>query len=128
MSDLKRKYESDENVYTGQITIRSKSNVVNSLKSGEFYLNQEDRDKYNSQLTGILSNHILTNNQFCIILIELNSDSLHRLFENDSYNRLPYELAEIYHFHLHPEHQPSIVSKLPKFNDSSRFVIFSVLI
>ena len=55
---------------------------------------------------------------FTIVVIKMHGDIVRQMLNNDRYRVLPNELAEIYHYHLHPEHSPKEIVKIPKFANS----------
>ena len=49
------------------------------------------------------------NKTFTYIVIKLEAEIVKTLFKNERFRILAAEMAEIYHFHLHPEHRPNHV-------------------
>lgn len=86
----------NQNVYGGSIQKRSQKG------SAQFMAPDEVRV---GKMIENIRNHETQFDQFTIFVIRLNDDVLRRLFREAAYERVPVELAEIYHFHLHPEHK-----------------------
>ncbi len=96
--DFKQKYEGHANVYAGTVTSRAKGSMQNV---------PADEAKVGKMINAIKA-HESQFDQFTIFVIRVNDDVSRRLGVRDHgrYERIPAELAEIYHFHLHPEHKP----------------------
>lgn len=85
----------NENVYSGSIKLRSKGNMQ--------FMNA-DEAKVGKMIDSIRT-HETNHEQFTIFVIRMNDDIIRRLFRSRCFEKVPSELAEIYHFHLHPEHK-----------------------
>lgn len=102
---LDERYKNHEDVYTG---------VISTREVGDNSLFAPDEIAV-SPMQVALREHEENNKNFTIIVIRMHRDIVTQMLNNDRYNVLPNELAEIYHFHLHPEHSPKeIVALFPK--------------
>ena len=61
-----------------------------------------------------------TSDHFTIIIIRLKNQRVQDLRSGGRYREVPYELAQIYHFHLHPHDLPQKVVDRPIFRHSKR--------
>ena len=57
-------------------------------------------------------------NHFTIIIIRLKRQRVQELRSGGRYREVPYELAQIYHFYLHPQHLPQNIVGLESFRQS----------
>ena len=62
-----------------------------------------------------IKDHEQNTNNFTIIIIRLRKHIAHRLSADYQYNNVATELADIYHFHIFPEHTPNNILSEPRF-------------
>jgi hypothetical protein len=109
VEEFRRKYENDEHVY--ETTVKQYSTAREVPLPGDVH-----KSSAFSTMAEKIRAHMSDNDHFTCILIKLNTESLSRLLnENKIHRDLAIELAEIYHFHLHPEHRPEHIARDPKF-------------
>jgi hypothetical protein len=108
---FKERFDNGEDVYKGTIHARKANTFVDSIVPA---------DELNvRKLQQAMAKHEDENDSFTIIVIKLRKSIVVQLQKDESYLLLAEELAEIYHFHLHPEHHPSKICGMKKFQDSS---------
>lgn len=106
--NLRERARNRENVYTG---------VLQSFTNPESIL-AEDELEYTQLVNDIRAHMDDEADQGAIFIVRLKRDKALELGKD--YKLFEHQLAEIHHFHLHPEHQPSIsVSKRQIFSDGS---------
>jgi hypothetical protein len=104
-SKFRERYEAEENVYHEHILIRSKEDTIKRIHDQTLFSSEVP-----TSLMELMEEHLAANDHFTAVIIHFHSETLTRLMESRRYASLPLELAEIYHFHLHPEHS---FSKIP---------------
>jgi Histidine kinase-, DNA gyrase B-, and HSP90-like ATPase len=127
--EFKERYESNkEDAFKAQIKIRPAGD-----KAAAAGLVPEE-EKNIASMQEFIKKHEERNvdpqcSQFTVIIIRLREEIATQLMHRDRevfvrarYNNIPAEIAEIYHFHMHPEHQPSEIVKLPKFKESAGLI------
>lgn len=128
VNDFKSRFERNEDVYSGNIFIRNYSTACVQLASNTV----ESGGDWPTDLYDVLGKHVSENLHFTAVIIKLNSESLVRV--KDDYSVIKFSLAEIYHFHLNPNHLPHNIIRENKFQGRSdtRYVriyyIFNLII
>lgn len=96
---FRERFEAEENVYREQIYIRSKHDTIRRIQDQTLFASEVP-----VALMDLLKEHLISNDHFTAIIIHFHNETLNRLLKSKKYVSLPLELAEIYHFHLHPDH------------------------
>jgi structural maintenance of chromosomes flexible hinge domain-containing protein 1 len=110
---FERRFRAKQDVYAGEINVRD---------VGDYSL-VSDEESAEEEMQLILREHEDSNENFTIVVIRMHRDMVKQMLTDDRYNVLPNELAEIYHYHLHPKHCPKEIIKMPKFvNSGGRLV------
>ena len=109
------RYANNEDVYCGVIKRRRVNDTT------EIDNNMPADQKAVRALYQTLVQHERDNDQFTSIVIKLNAVTVAQMLDNQYYLDLKDDIAEIYHFHLHPEHHPTEIHKLPKFQAQGGF-------
>jgi hypothetical protein len=133
---IEEKFHNNEDVYRGHITAHDLQSMAGSksrpsLSPSSF----KTEGKYNPRLQQVvndlfakklqpaisscsLSSPPLSGNQnaafgnsFTLITIQLRKETRLKLQRDDSFKNLPTQLADIYHFHLHPNNLPDPVAE-----------------
>lgn len=96
--DFQEKARNNQNVYSGDVQGRKKEDMQHMFAD----------EVKNTKMINAICAHERQNDQFTVFVIRVNEDVTRRLGVKDHgrYERIPFELAEIYHYHLHPEHKP----------------------
>lgn len=125
------KYGNGENPYEEDVRRHSTLDTITDLSGSS-------QTKF-SNMESNIRKHISRNNHFTIVIIELNHETITRLLTRNRYETffcqifqfltfssifvryldLKTELADIYHFHLHPENKPSVLASHSKFQPKS---------
>jgi hypothetical protein len=100
------RYEAGQDVYKDKIQGRS---------VGDSFASAPDDERAIPPLMEAIRLHESQYDQFTMIIIRLNSDTVHPLMQVDRAVEVSEELAAIYHFHLHPEHTPQGIADLRQF-------------
>ena len=108
-AEFEARFQAGEEVFKGSIKIRNKSDVSTT----------PDDELAVIPLMQMLREHEAANSSFTIVVMRLHADMVARLRNKEHYKTVADELAEIYHFHLHPEHTPSEIGQLPKFKGAT---------
>jgi hypothetical protein len=99
--EFQRKSNNKTDVYSGFIKVRSVGD--RSTVPGD------------EEMVGVLQEALIEHEEkyenFTIIVIKMHPEMVRRMIDGNRYENLPQELAEIYHFHLHPEHLPKEITK-----------------
>lgn len=130
--EFDRRWKNNEDMYKQKISIRSADNAYDAEKL------IPENEKNITQMQDFIHKHETRNDEFTIIIICLSGERTMQLLGTDitevdapsgtrradlyrpRYLNLAPQLAEIYHFHLHPDHHPmEIGHRLPKFKDIS---------
>lgn len=114
---LEANFVEKRDVYAGLINVRD---------IGDDSLFSED-EKAIETMQAALREHEENNENFTIIVIRMHRHMVRQMLNNDRYNVLSNELAEIYHYHLHPEHSPKEIMKMAKFINTSGLVFSFML-
>ena len=96
--DFEEKAERGDQVFRGEIYSRrvdGHSHILSTLGQDSLIMSNRARDYERSQ------------QQFCIILIRLQTPTVASMSDRRSLDQLESDLANIYHFYLHPEHLPN---------------------
>ena len=122
--EFERRFGLKEDVYTVEI----KGRPAGDTDAAKFLI-PVDESKV-APMQELISKYEEINKEFTMIIIRLKEDIVAELTHIDRenvirarYNNVSMELAEIYHFYLHPEHRPLEIVKLPKFKDSAGLVV-----
>jgi hypothetical protein len=105
---FEERYNNNEDVYKDEIKVRGLGD--NSL------VPQDERAI--GVMQDALTDHEMEYENFTILVIRLHPKIVKQMLHDDKYRDLPNELAEIYHYHLHPEHTPSEITRNPKFKNA----------
>ena len=104
--ELKRRFTAGEVVYTAEILTRDVGRADLTIPQDESTV---------PKLVEILHEHETSQEQFTSTIISLHAEMVKELKSNGNYKDVADELAEIYHFHLHPEHLPNKIVDMGKF-------------
>lgn len=117
--EFKKRARSQLNVYEAAIKRRE--------PGGSQYT--PDDEKYLGFLMDEIKQHELSHESFTIFILKLNQPIAKKILEDNKYRKLPMELAEIYHFHLHPEHKSEQIHVLKQKADdqASHFAVLAVV-
>ena len=102
---FKKRYENNEDPFTSYLVHREKREASRSVPQDESCVDA---------LQTAVKFHEENNKSFTIIVIRMSEEKVGQLLMNDKYRDISNELAEIYHFHLFPDHLPASI-KLEKF-------------
>jgi hypothetical protein len=108
-AEFEARFQAGEEVFKGSIKIRNKSDVSTTPEDELAVI----------PLMQMLREHEAANSSFTIVVMRLHADMVARLRNKEHYKTVADELAEIYHFHLHPEHTPNEIVQLPKFKGAT---------
>lgn len=120
VKDFEVRYQRNEKVFVDQVKIRDVSTILDSISDETLFLPENPPPG----LFEVLSEHIVENHQFTAAVIKINKETYSRFRPNEykgsdvivaKVRELILELAEIYHFHLHPEHKPNQLMNNKKF-------------
>lgn len=109
--EFKSRFDQGLDVYVGNID-RRRVNAFND------HIVPEDELKV-AKLQEAMATHENNNESFTIVVIKLRRSIVLQLLKDQTYMSLADELAEIYHFHMHPEHHPSQINQLKQFESIS---------
>jgi hypothetical protein len=104
--ELKRRFTAGEVVYTAEILTRDVGRADLTIPKDESTV---------PKLVEILHEHETSQEQFTSTIISLHAEMVKELKLNEHYKDVADELAEIYHFHSHPEHLPHRIVEMEKF-------------
>ena len=104
--EFDQRFKSGEEVYRGQIKARAIGATNLTIPPDESTV---------PHLVHILNEHETSQEQFTATIIRLHADTAKELKLKGYYKDVADELAEIYHFHLHPEHLPNRIVEMDKF-------------
>jgi hypothetical protein len=107
-NEFEERHKNNEDVYKDEIKVRS---------LGDDSLVPRD-ERAIGVMQDVLNEHEMKHENFTILVIRLHPKIVKQMLHDDKYRDLPNELAEIYHYHLHPEHTISEITKIPKFKDA----------
>ena len=111
-TEFEKKQREGADVYTG---------IIEKRRVGDQQLTKEDERQHPDMLEYIKS-HEENNETFTIVVIRLKyltlSSLTSKIGDSDKfrYCSLPFELAQIYHFHMHPDNTPDKVINRDKFH------------
>lgn len=105
---LEERYKNDQDVYKDEIKVRD---------LGDSSLVPKDESAI-GVMQEVLREHEMGHENFTILVVRLHPNIVKQMLYNDKYVDLPNELAEIYHYHLHPEHTPKEITNIPKFKNA----------
>jgi hypothetical protein len=104
--EFDQRFKSGEEVYRGQVKARSVGASNLTIPGDESSI---------PRLVEILNEHETSQEQFTSTIIRLHADTAKELQSKERFDDVADELAEIYHFHLHPEHLPNRIVEMDKF-------------
>jgi hypothetical protein len=107
-TEFDKRFKAGEEVFRGQIKVRSLSDE-SITPSDELTA---------SAMMESLRSHERNHQSFTMIVMRLHPDMVVKLKTNGHYKNVADELAEIYHFHLHPGHTPSDIVSMLKFKSA----------
>ena len=97
------RYQKGEQVFRADIRQREIGNIVKYASA--------DEKENNSLMNSLKSFENSYSRHFTMIVIRLREKIVRELCSNSRYKEVPYELASVYHFHLHPENKPDEILK-----------------
>ena len=102
---FRKRFEEKTDIYSDDICVREK---------GDYSLVPTDESCVEALQTAV-KDHEEHYDSFTIFIIRMHKDKVLQLLNDEKYRDVPNELAEIYHFHLFPDHLPASIIKLEKF-------------
>lgn len=104
---IEGKASNDENPFKDYIT---RHDAAKSL-DGNFFIERKFNDRVQQLVNRLFEQKFQHSNSFTLITIRLRREIKRKLHREDAFKDLPIQLADIYHFHLHPENLPNAVAK-----------------
>ena len=98
---FQRRYENNEDPYRSTLVHREKRQASLFVPPDESCVDE---------LQTAVKFHEENNESFTIIIIRMSEEKVGQLLMNDKYRDISSELAEIYHFHLFPDHLPASIN------------------
>ena len=105
---LQQRFVDNQELYRDLIMVRNKDD--HSLVPAD--------ERAITAMQTALTVHEKDHDNFTIFVIKMRRIRVQQMLWHDRYRDIANELAEIYHYHLHPEHLPDNISSIPKFKDA----------
>jgi structural maintenance of chromosomes flexible hinge domain-containing protein 1 len=107
---IEKRFHNNEDVYSGHIS--SHDAEASSSSSGADF---QTEGKYNPRLQKVANSLFEQTRQqpassFTLITVQLRKTIRRELHRDESFKSLPTQMADIYHFHLHPDHLPNPIA------------------
>ena len=120
-NEIEERFFNDEDVYKGHISSHDVLPLTTSKSTDNNIGDIEMDGQINGRLQNLVNELIRRNIQindgqdqyestFTLITVRLRDEIKRKLHREESYKNLPTQLADIYHFHLHPENLPNAVA------------------
>lgn len=109
---FRQRYESKSEIYSDDISVRDR---------GDYSLVPDDERSVRAMQIA-LTEHEESYDNFSMFIIRMHKDKVRQLLNMERYRDVANELAEIYHFHLYPEHLPANITKIERFKKAGGVV------
>jgi structural maintenance of chromosomes flexible hinge domain-containing protein 1 len=116
---IEARFSNNQDVFQGHITTHEAAAMSTTENSSSLHSVLVTEGKYNNRQQQVVNKLVdqkrqLLSSSFTLITVQLRAEITNKLRLNDDFERLPTQLADIYHFHLHPENLPNAVASRTK--------------